>query len=68
VTTLIDKHLDDTEADEGVRRDTCNTVSPETLPDRLRAARFHDVDVEVRDGRQRWRSIEAKDVDSRCVD
>jgi hypothetical protein len=40
-------------------RDTCNTVSPETLPDRLRAAGFHDVDVEVRDGRQRWRSVKA---------
>jgi hypothetical protein len=36
-----------------------NTVSPETLPDRLRAAGFHDVDVEVRDGRQRWRSVNA---------
>jgi hypothetical protein len=40
-------------------RDTCNTVSPETLPDHLRAAGFHDVDVEVRDGRQRWRSVKA---------
>jgi hypothetical protein len=40
-------------------RDTCNTVSPETLPDRLRAAGFHDVDVEVRDGGQRWRSVKA---------
>ena len=28
-------------------RDTCNPVPPETLPDRLRAAGFHDVDVEV---------------------
>jgi len=37
-------------------RDTCNTVSPETLPDRLRAAGFRDVDVEVRTGRQRWRA------------
>jgi hypothetical protein len=27
-------------------RDTCNTVSPETLPDGLRAAGFHDIDVE----------------------
>jgi hypothetical protein len=40
-------------------RDTCNTVSPETLPDRLRAAGFHDIDDEVRDGRQRWRSVKA---------
>jgi SAM-dependent methyltransferase len=40
-------------------RDTCNTVSPETLPDRLRAAGFRDVDVEVRGGRQRWRAIKA---------
>lgn len=38
-------------------RDTCNTVSPETLPDRLRAAGFGDVDVEVRGGRQRWRAV-----------
>lgn len=38
-------------------RDTCNTVSPETLPDRLRAAGFRDVDVEVRGGRQRWRAF-----------
>ncbi len=40
-------------------RDTCNTVSPETLPDRLRAAGFRDVEVEVRGGRQRWRAIKA---------
>jgi SAM-dependent methyltransferase len=40
-------------------RDTCNTVSPETLPDRLRAAGFHDVDVEVRGGRQRWHAVKA---------
>ncbi|TAM66812.1 class I SAM-dependent methyltransferase [Mycobacterium sp.] len=38
-------------------RDTCNTVSPETLPDRLRAAGFGDVEVEVRGGRQRWRAV-----------
>lgn len=38
-------------------RDTCTTVSPETLPDRLRSAGFHDVDVEVRGGRQRWRAL-----------
>jgi SAM-dependent methyltransferase len=40
-------------------RDTCNTVSPETLPDRSRAAGFRDVEVEVRGGRQRWRAIKA---------
>ena len=40
-------------------RDTCNTVSPQTLPDRLHAAGFHDVDVEVRAGRQRWRAVKA---------
>lgn len=38
-------------------RDTCNTVSPRTLPDRLRAAGFGDVDVEVRGGRLRWRAV-----------
>jgi SAM-dependent methyltransferase len=40
-------------------RDTCTTVSPETLPNRLRTAGFHDVDVEVRGGRQRWRALKA---------
>jgi hypothetical protein len=40
-------------------RDTWNPVRPETLPDRLRAAGFHDVDVEVRAGRQRWRAVKA---------
>lgn len=40
-------------------RDTCNTVSPDTLPDRLRAAGFGDTDVEVRDGRLRWRAAKA---------
>ncbi|ORA79118.1 class I SAM-dependent methyltransferase [Mycobacterium malmoense] len=38
-------------------RDTCNPVPPEALPDRLRAAGFDDVDVEVRTGRQRWRAV-----------
>jgi len=38
-------------------RDTCNPVSPETLPDRLRAVGFQDVDVEVRRGGQRWRAV-----------
>jgi SAM-dependent methyltransferase len=40
-------------------RDTCNPVPPETLPDRLRAAGFTAVDVEVGTGRQRWRAIKA---------
>jgi SAM-dependent methyltransferase len=40
-------------------RDTCNPVSPETLPDRLRAVGFHDVDVEVRQGAQRWRAVKS---------
>jgi hypothetical protein len=40
-------------------RDTCNPVPPETLPDRLRAAGFSAVDVEVGTGRQRWRAIKA---------
>jgi SAM-dependent methyltransferase len=40
-------------------RDTCNPVPPETLPDRLRAAGFTDVDVQVGTGRQRWRAIKA---------
>ena len=40
-------------------RDTCNPIPPQTLPDRLRAAGFADVDVEVGAGRQRWRAIKA---------
>ena len=40
-------------------RDTCNPVPPETLPDRLRAAGFHDVEVKVGAGRQRWRAVKA---------
>jgi SAM-dependent methyltransferase len=40
-------------------RDTCNPVPPETLPDRLRAAGFHDVEVQVATGRQRWRAVKA---------
>jgi SAM-dependent methyltransferase len=39
--------------------DTCNPIPPEILPDRLRAAGFRDVDVEVRGGRQRWRAVKA---------
>jgi SAM-dependent methyltransferase len=38
-------------------RDTCNPVSPETLPDRLRAAGFDDVQVEARGRRLRWRAV-----------
>ncbi|HUE32380.1 MAG TPA: class I SAM-dependent methyltransferase [Mycobacterium sp.] len=40
-------------------RDTCNPVPPGTLPDRLRAAGFQDVDVKVGTGRQRWRAVKA---------
>jgi SAM-dependent methyltransferase len=40
-------------------RDTCNAIPPETLPDRLRAAGFDDVDVKVGLGRQRWRAVKA---------
>jgi SAM-dependent methyltransferase len=40
-------------------RDTCNPIPPQTLPDRLRAAGFTDVDVQVATGRQRWRAVKA---------
>jgi SAM-dependent methyltransferase len=40
-------------------RDTCNPVSPDTLPDRLRAAGFRDVHVDAADGRLRWRAVKA---------
>jgi hypothetical protein len=40
-------------------RDTCNPVSPDTLPDRLRAAGFDDVDVEPKGRRLRWRAVKA---------
>jgi len=40
-------------------RDICNPIPPETLPDRLRAAGFQDVDVKVDGGRQRWRAVKA---------
>jgi SAM-dependent methyltransferase len=40
-------------------RDTCNPVSPDTLPDRLRAAGFSDVDVDAKNGRLRWRALKA---------
>jgi SAM-dependent methyltransferase len=38
-------------------RDTCNPVSPESLPDRLRRAGFTDVQVDVKGGEQRWRAV-----------
>lgn len=38
-------------------RDTCNPVSRDTLPDRLRAAGFADVQVEAKGGRLRWRAV-----------
>lgn len=38
-------------------RDTYNPVLPAMLPDRLRHAGFTDVQVETKDGRQRWRAI-----------
>ncbi len=38
-------------------RRTCNLVTPQVLPDRLRAVRFHDVDVEGRRGEQCWRAV-----------
>jgi SAM-dependent methyltransferase len=37
--------------------DTCNPVSPRTLPDRLRRAGFRDVLVDVKAGEQRWRAV-----------
>jgi SAM-dependent methyltransferase len=40
-------------------RDTCNPIPPQTLPDRLRAVGFADVDVKVGTGRQRWRAVKA---------
>lgn len=40
-------------------RDTYNPVPPDTLPNRLRAAGFSDVEVEVRGGDQRWRAVKA---------
>ncbi|BBU23024.1 class I SAM-dependent methyltransferase [Mycobacterium xenopi] len=38
-------------------RDTCNPVSPHTLPNRLQAAGFRDIDVDSRGGRMRWRAV-----------
>jgi SAM-dependent methyltransferase len=40
-------------------RDTCNPIPPDTLPGRLRAAGFQDVDVKVGTGRQRWLAVKA---------
>lgn len=40
-------------------RDTCNPVSPDTLPDRLRAAGFDDVHVQANGRRLRWRALKA---------
>jgi len=40
-------------------RDTCNTVTPGTLPDRLRAAGFGEVQVESHGRRLRWRALKA---------
>jgi len=38
-------------------RDTYNPVHPDTLPDRLRRIGFTGVQVEVKNGEQRWRAI-----------
>lgn len=38
-------------------RDTCNPVSPTTLPERLRQAGFHNVHVDVKGSNQRWRAV-----------
>lgn len=40
-------------------RDTCNTVSPETLPDRLSRTGFGDVHVHTKAGRVGWRAVKA---------
>jgi SAM-dependent methyltransferase len=40
-------------------RDTCNPIPPEAMSDRLHAAGFRSVEVEVRTGRQRWRAVKA---------
>ena len=41
-------------------RDTCNPVSPDEFPDRLRRAGFTDVDVDVKGGEQRWRAVKPR--------
>ena len=38
-------------------RDTCNPVSTQRFPQRLRAAGFRDVDVEANGRRLRWRAV-----------
>jgi SAM-dependent methyltransferase len=40
-------------------RDTCNPVNPQTFPERLRAAGFHDVHVDGNGRRLRWRAVKA---------
>jgi len=40
-------------------RDTCNPVSPETLPERLRGVGFSDVHVDGNRRRLRWRATKA---------
>lgn len=37
--------------------DTCNPVSRDTLPDRLHAAGFGDVNVDAKTGKLRWRAV-----------
>lgn len=38
-------------------RDTCNPVSPDTMPDRLQRVGFGDVQVDTTSGRLRWRAV-----------
>ncbi|MFZ0225453.1 MAG: class I SAM-dependent methyltransferase [Mycobacterium sp.] len=38
-------------------RDTCNPVSPQTFPERLRTADFGDVHVDTNGRRLRWRAV-----------
>jgi SAM-dependent methyltransferase len=40
-------------------RDTCNPVSPQTFPERLRTAGFDDVQVEANGRRLRWHATKA---------
>jgi ubiquinone/menaquinone biosynthesis C-methylase UbiE len=40
-------------------RDTCNPVNPQTFPERMRAAGFHDVHVDSNGRRLRWRAVKA---------
>jgi SAM-dependent methyltransferase len=41
-------------------RDTCNPVSPDSLPDRLRRAGFAEIEVDVKGGEQRWRAMKSE--------